>query len=592
MIAGAIIVAMALGIVVDARFANMPLARLETCAPTIDAVAFCAYELTAWMLLAQFRVRGYGQLAILGSAFAFTGVLQAAHFFFYPDMLGRVAYGDAAAQAAPWTRIVGRLLFAMVVFAYAVLDREERRSPDASRKYVNLAWIEGFFVTLVTILIGVLTPGILPKVFDSATGITPLYSRVLFPLMLASMMLAMLAVLVLGRRGSRLRIWLCVVLAANCGYLISVTLGETQFTSGFYVSRAYDLIGAFTFVFVVQTQLVSILQRSQRTGERAHALSQIIAVGDSQSYSGINAMLTRVAREFSFDYVALSRAHDGQFTIEFAYGSPGFPVGFSARVADSIARHAIDNREIYFVDDFTDTKWAKQRERTQNLWSSCCVLPIFLDDGLYGSVTFANAKQRKYALTALERDFLQLTSILVGNGIERVRQKKRLDELAYYDALTGLPNRVLLIDRITTSLAAAHRYGGKVAVHFLDLDSFKPINDRYGHAVGDDVLREVARRLERTVRASDTVGRYGGDEFVVLQPMTATRADVEELETRVADAFRAPIVVPAGAFDMNFSIGVSIYPDDGVDAHTLLIRADEAQYRVKDARKARRANPL
>ena len=381
-----------------------------------------------------------------------------------------------------------------------------------------------------------------------------------------------------------------MVLIAKCGSLIVATLGETQFTNGFYVSRLYDLIGSFTFVFVVQSQLVSILTRAQKTGERAHALSQIIAVGDAQSYAGINAMLTRVAREFSFDYVALSQANEGRFTIEFAYGSPGFPVGYTASIAESISRLAIETRSLYVVEDFEDPKWSKQRERLQNFWSSCCVLPIFPDDGLYGSVTFANARQRAVPLTTLERDFLQLTGVLVGNAIDRIRQKKRLDELAYYDALTGLPNRVLLVDRITTACVAAERYGGKVAVHFLDLDAFKPINDRHGHAVGDTVLREVGRRLERTVRASDTVARYGGDEFVVLQPMTATRSDVEELELRVADAFRAPIVVPAGAFHITFSIGLSTYPDDGTDAHTLLIRADEAQYRVKDARRTRRAN--
>jgi len=140
---------------------------------------------------------------------------------------------------------------------------------------------------------------------------------------------------------------------------------------------------------------------------------------------------------------------------------------------------------------------------------------------------------------------------------------------------------VLLLDRIGQLIAAARRHERSFAIHFVDLDHFKPVNDTYGHAVGDDVLAAIGTRLGQGLRDSDTLARFGGDEFVILQPEVSSAAGALELAKRVAARFAPPFEVAGHAFEMTLSIGISMFPSDGGDAHTLLENADAALYRVK-----------
>jgi len=162
-------------------------------------------------------------------------------------------------------------------------------------------------------------------------------------------------------------------------------------------------------------------------------------------------------------------------------------------------------------------------------------------------------------------------------------QEVQLQHMAHYDPLTGLPNRVLLADRMKVALAQAERSGEKLAVCYLDIDGFKPVNDTWGHATGDRLLEEVAGRLRDAVRGGDTVARMGGDEFVIL---LANLIDVEECEaalSRLLQAVVRPIFIDDAAMTVTASIGVTLFPDDGADADTLLRHADQAMYAAKEA---------
>jgi len=155
--------------------------------------------------------------------------------------------------------------------------------------------------------------------------------------------------------------------------------------------------------------------------------------------------------------------------------------------------------------------------------------------------------------------------------------------LALHDPLTGLANRTLLGDRLHQAIASAAREPEVFAVHFYDLDNFKAINDEHGHLRGDEVLRAIARRLERVARQADTVARIGGDEFVVLQPGVHSRDDVEKLGRRVQAALAEPIAIGAASCKLTVSGGVALYPADGCDSQSLLAHADAAMYRVKQS---------
>ncbi len=159
----------------------------------------------------------------------------------------------------------------------------------------------------------------------------------------------------------------------------------------------------------------------------------------------------------------------------------------------------------------------------------------------------------------------------------------RLDFLAHHDALTELPNRLLLSDRLHHDIERAQRDGQIIALLFIDLDHFKNINDSLGHQIGDLLLIEAARRLRSLVRQVDTVARLGGDEFVVLMEGNATHTAAVSLADKIVAAFKQPFAVNGIDLYVGCSIGVTLYPEDGTDAVTLLKNADTAMYRAKDA---------
>lgn len=160
---------------------------------------------------------------------------------------------------------------------------------------------------------------------------------------------------------------------------------------------------------------------------------------------------------------------------------------------------------------------------------------------------------------------------------------EELRHMAQHDLLTDLPNRALFNDRLGQELARAKRQNGRFAMAFLDLDHFKPVNDSFGHEMGDQVLRQVARRLQASVRAADTVGRIGGDEFVVLMAQLSDSDSILALAQKLREALNQPFLVDGHELSISCCIGVAVYPEDGADAVALTRAADDAMYRAKAA---------
>ena len=161
--------------------------------------------------------------------------------------------------------------------------------------------------------------------------------------------------------------------------------------------------------------------------------------------------------------------------------------------------------------------------------------------------------------------------------------QQRLEHLAHFDALTQLPNRMLLADRMQLAMAHSDRSGKVLAVCYLDLDGFKPVNDQYGHAVGDRLLIEVAQRLKTCIRAGDTVSRLGGDEFVLLFADLDNIRESDHAIARIISALTHPFAIAGHAIQISASIGVTLYPQDGADSDALLRHADQAMYAAKQA---------
>ncbi|RWD23685.1 MAG: diguanylate cyclase [Mesorhizobium sp.] len=163
---------------------------------------------------------------------------------------------------------------------------------------------------------------------------------------------------------------------------------------------------------------------------------------------------------------------------------------------------------------------------------------------------------------------------------EQRRDQATIAHMAHHDALTDLPNRMLFSDRLQSAVALARR-GALMAVHYLDLDKFKPVNDGFGHKAGDRLLIDAATRLRGAVRDHDTVARLGGDEFAIVQTGIAAKGDAAALASRIIDRFREPFTVAGKPHVLGLSVGIALGPGDGVSSDELLQKADMALYRSK-----------
>jgi diguanylate cyclase (GGDEF)-like protein/PAS domain S-box-containing protein len=175
--------------------------------------------------------------------------------------------------------------------------------------------------------------------------------------------------------------------------------------------------------------------------------------------------------------------------------------------------------------------------------------------------------------------------VAVLNDVTEARaERERLERKANHDALTGLPNRYLLGDRLSQMIAHAQRHGRNFAVAMIDVDGLKRVNDRFGHAVGDEVLKDVATRLAGQVRAGDMAARFGGDEFVLLLNEAESRNGTAQAMNRVLESLQEEMATTGGKVRIACSAGMSFFPEDGTDGAALLSRADAAMYGKKAER--------
>ncbi len=250
----------------------------------------------------------------------------------------------------------------------------------------------------------------------------------------------------------------------------------------------------------------------------------------------------------------------------------------------SPAGRAIHFRQpVYVIDIALDETLAGQLHASGlAAYRSCWAFPILSHDGSpLGALTVL--VKEPHEPTAQEAQAIAMSTRLSGIAIERNQAEKRIRHMANHDALTGLPNRTLLSDRLNQVLAHAQRYRRGVTVIFIDLDNFKLINDSLGHRAGDDLLKTVAKRMVSSVRSTDTVVRLGGDEFViVLFDQDKSGEGIKTTVEKIRDAILQPVELNGQDYQVTCSMGLASYPGDGSDADALLMNADAAMYRAKE----------
>ena len=319
-----------------------------------------------------------------------------------------------------------------------------------------------------------------------------------------------------------------------------------------------------------------VVEQSQRIRD----LYLVAASGQTSQQQIVNALALGTQR-LNMTWGFLTRIDEGLATLEASVGQKPFGIQSSAPVGRTMLRHAIAAGDIFVVDDMRDERWRADPSGRSEQYESYVAVPIALGGTTYGVAGFAAQRARDVPLSQADRDFIRLIGALLGVAIERREQQQQLDSLAFFDSLTGLPNRVLLEDRIVQTIETARRKSTVFAIVFLDLDGFKAVNDAGGHSAGDAVLRTVAKRLRGAVRASDTVARMGGDEFVVVLPEVRDAAGAADVAAKLIADVSEPYEAGGERRVLGASAGIALYPHDGGDAEALLINADRALYRAK-----------
>jgi len=322
---------------------------------------------------------------------------------------------------------------------------------------------------------------------------------------------------------------------------------------------------------------------SELQTKRIAALYEIAAAHGRTVSQQIHEALTVAAGNLGCEAGVVTEIVEGVTSIQAIVGdASGLEVGDSFGLAGTLSETIIQEDRVWEAGDLRASDASAAGALTATGWRHAVAIRIDVGGRLFGTFAVGSAVPQSTPLREIDRAFVRVVAALVGTMIERARQERKLDSLAFFDALTGLPNRVLVRDKLDELIAAAKRHGNVFAVHFIDLDKFKLINDTAGHAAGDKILRLVASRLQACIRTgTDLVARLGGDEFLILQANAATPGAAGIFARRIANAFRKPFQVDDRSYQLGCSVGVSIFPLDGTDANTLLDFADQAMYRSK-----------
>jgi diguanylate cyclase (GGDEF)-like protein/PAS domain S-box-containing protein len=266
---------------------------------------------------------------------------------------------------------------------------------------------------------------------------------------------------------------------------------------------------------------------------------------------------------------------------DYARQLDGIPIG---PVCGSCGTAAWRNETVRVDDIATDPLWVEHRHRILPLGIvACWSTPIHNSQGrVVGTFAFYFKSPRVQAAETFHQLMVDACVHLCALALEREHTRQRIRQLAFYDGLTGLPNRSLLQAKADQAIAAATRSMEKLAVLFIDLDRFKQVNDSLGHPAGDELLRQIAVKLLQDLRACDIAGRLSGDEFVVVLPQSDVEQTTDMVE-RLLQLLGSPVTVAGVALAASASVGIAMFPDDGRDMETLLHRADMAMYQAKSS---------
>ncbi|HJV84626.1 MAG TPA: diguanylate cyclase [Noviherbaspirillum sp.] len=309
--------------------------------------------------------------------------------------------------------------------------------------------------------------------------------------------------------------------------------------------------------------------------EAAHSTGDLVAL-----FREVHRVIASLVPVTGF-VVAMCEEHDGLIDIPYQLDSYGDSPLVQESTARRLCTDVIRSRQPILLQEKAASRAPGTISR-QDDGESWLAAPLILQERVIGALIVKSSLGVPH--TEKDKELLQYVSTQVATAIERQRLHAELQRLARHDDLTGLPNRRSFHDRVDAALARARREDKRAAVLYIDLDDFKQVNDSLGHATGDLLLQEIARRMKQCVRKEDTVARLGGDEFVILLEHIEQPEDAMLIAEKIRAATQRPIVLRDRSLQMFPSIGIALYPDHGDRIEQLLKHADEAMYLAKKAK--------
>ena len=323
--------------------------------------------------------------------------------------------------------------------------------------------------------------------------------------------------------------------------------------------------------------------REEMTREKLRELYRLATVPQEELEPLLARVLDFGRRMLGMEIGYVLGIDGDDFIIRAQGGSGRFSLGERVPIARSISRHVLESETPLVVNDIRESAMRDDVAADGEPWRCFLGAPISVEGVRFGCLAFSSKYIRETPFDANDLDFVKLMAALLGSAFERDRRARTLGDLALRDPLTGLANRTMLAQRLEREIAHAKRNGGELGILFLDLDGFKDVNDRFGHAVGDRLLAEVGRRLLSVVRGDELVARVGGDEVVVV--LNDLQSDSLE---RCTERIESALTQPYSERDLTIgvSVGSAVLGPDGEDPGALLGAADAKMYRAKQSRRS------
>ncbi|MDQ6823879.1 MAG: EAL domain-containing protein [Candidatus Eremiobacteraeota bacterium] len=331
------------------------------------------------------------------------------------------------------------------------------------------------------------------------------------------------------------------------------------------------------------TDLVAEERRARRRLDRLAALWRLISQSDFERSEIATRVLQEGSRALGLTIGLIVRREPDCVVCD--YTTDGVAAEFRGKslpLEESMSLLVFEAGQTITLDDLKADPALRDHPRTvQSNLTALIGTPLRVGDKKFALV-FASQTRLAKPFDAEDRAYVELLADYISRILLMREQDKQISYLAYHDSLTALANRAQFHSRLTETIAAARRHGRRFALVYIDLDRFKEVNDSLGHAGGDQILIEAARRLAGTVRQEDLIARLGGDEFGVLLSEIESPADAEKFAQRVCAVLSEPLQTAQHDFYLSASVGISLFPDDGETAEGLFTAADSAMYRAKE----------